>query len=42
LQKQPHEINRELKSAREELATAKAIDEPIDGDRFAAAIEVQR
>ena len=41
LQKQPHEINRELKCAREELAIATNVEEPIDGDRFAAAIEVE-
>ena len=41
LQKQPHEINRELKCAREELAIATNVDEPIEGDRFAAAIEVE-
>ncbi|CAF4349250.1 unnamed protein product, partial [Rotaria magnacalcarata] len=29
LQKQPQEINRELKNAREELAIAKENDEPI-------------
>ena len=40
LQKQPQEINRELKNAREELAIAKENDEPIEGDRFAEAIEV--
>ncbi|CAF2133808.1 unnamed protein product [Rotaria magnacalcarata] len=39
LQKQPQEINRELKNAREELAIAKENDEPIEGDRFAEAIE---
>lgn len=41
LQKQPQEINRELKSAREELAIAKSVEEPIEGDRFAASIEVR-
>lgn len=40
LQKQPHEINRELKCAREELSIATNVEEPIEGDRFAAAIEV--
>jgi len=40
LQKQPQEINRELKNAREELAIANESDEQIDGDRFAQAIEV--
>ncbi|CAF2976328.1 unnamed protein product [Rotaria sp. Silwood2] len=39
LQKQPQEINRELKNAREELAIAKENEEPIEGDRFAEAIE---
>lgn len=42
LQKQPQEINRELKNAREELAIAKQSDEPIEGDRFADRIEVGR
>ena len=41
LQKQPQEINRELKSAREELTMAKDDDEPIEGDRFTEAIEVK-
>ena len=41
LQKQPQEINRELKCAREELAIAKSIEQPIEGDRFAESIEVQ-
>jgi hypothetical protein len=40
LQKQPQEINRELKNAREELAIAKDAEEQIEGDRFADAIEV--
>lgn len=40
LQKQPQEINRELKNAREELAIAKEVDEQIEGDRFADSIEV--
>jgi hypothetical protein len=40
LQKQPQEINRELKNAREELAIAKEAEEQIEGDRFAEAIEV--
>ncbi|UJR31086.1 hypothetical protein I4U23_018594 [Adineta vaga] len=39
LQKQPKEINRELKNAREELAIAKNVDEQIEGDKFAEAIE---
>lgn len=42
LQKQPQEINRELKNAREEYAIAKEADEQIDGDRFADRIEVGR
>ena len=41
LQKQPQEINRELKNAREELTMAKDDDEPIEGDRFTDAIEVR-
>ena len=40
LQKQPQEIKRELKNAREELAIAKNAEEQIEGDRFADAIEV--
>jgi hypothetical protein len=40
LQKQPQEIKRELKNAREELAIAKAAEEQIEGDRFAESIEV--
>ncbi|CAF1020014.1 unnamed protein product [Rotaria sordida] len=39
LQKQPQEINRELKNAREELLIAKENEEPIEGDRFTEAIE---
>jgi DNA-binding protein YbaB len=40
LQKQPQEIKRELKNAREELVIAKAAEEQIEGDRFADSIEV--
>ncbi|CAF2135278.1 unnamed protein product [Rotaria magnacalcarata] len=39
LQKQPKEINKELKNAREELDFAKNIEEPIDGDKFVPSIE---
>jgi hypothetical protein len=40
LQKQPQEIKRELKNAREELGIANNAEEQIEGDRFADAIEV--
>ena len=40
LQKQPQEIKRELKNAREELAFAKNAEDQIEGDQFAEAIEV--
>jgi hypothetical protein len=40
LQKQPQEINRELKNAREELAIEQETEEQIEGDRFAEAIQV--
>ncbi|CAF1083434.1 unnamed protein product [Adineta ricciae] len=39
LQKQPQEIKRELKNAREELAIAKNAEDQIEGDQFAEAIE---
>ncbi|CAF0923074.1 unnamed protein product [Adineta ricciae] len=39
LQKQPKDINRELKNAREELIIAKNVDEQIEGDKFAESIE---
>ncbi|CAF3582010.1 unnamed protein product [Rotaria sp. Silwood1] len=39
LQKQPKEINKELKNAREELDIAKNIEEQIDGDKFVESIE---
>ncbi|UJR15581.1 hypothetical protein I4U23_002517 [Adineta vaga] len=39
LQKQPQEIKRELKNAREELTIAKNDEDQIEGDRFAEAIE---
>ncbi len=41
LQKQPKEINRELKCAREELEIAKNIEQPIEGDKFVESIEVE-
>jgi hypothetical protein len=41
LQKQPKEINRELKNAREELEIAKNDEEQIQGDKFAESIEVK-
>jgi hypothetical protein len=41
LQKQPKEINRELKNAREELDIAKNVEEQIEGDKFAESIEVK-
>jgi len=41
LQKQPKEINRELKNAREELEIAKNVEEQIEGDKFAESIEVE-
>lgn len=41
LQKQPKEITRELKSAREELDIAKSVEEPIQGDKFAESVEVR-
>ncbi|CAF3047800.1 unnamed protein product [Rotaria sp. Silwood2] len=39
LQKQPKEINKELKNAREELDIAKNLEEQIDGDKFIKSIE---
>ncbi len=41
LQKQPKEINRELKNAREELEIAKNVEEEIEGDKFSESIEVE-
>ena len=41
LQKQPKEITRELKSAREELDIARNVEEPIQGDKFAESVEVK-
>lgn len=41
LQKQPKEINKELKCAREELDLAKNNEEPINGDKFVESIEVK-
>lgn len=41
LQKQPKEITRELKSAREELDIAKNVEEPIQGDKFSESVEVE-
>lgn len=41
LQKQPVEINRELKFARVELDLAKCLEESISGDCFATSIEVR-
>ncbi|CAF3926013.1 unnamed protein product, partial [Adineta steineri] len=39
LQKQPKDIGRELKCAREELEIAKHVDERVEGDKFAESIE---
>jgi hypothetical protein len=41
LKKQPKEINRELKNAREELDIAKNVEEQIEGDKFTESIEVK-
>jgi hypothetical protein len=41
LQKQPKEINRELKNAREELEIANNVEEQIEGDKFTESIEVE-